>query len=76
MAKKPSSEASKSPAAAQAKAPTRTTPGGFFPLGMLRDDIDRAFDRMFHDWPRFGALMSPDIFGEEFFGKATAIAPR
>ena len=76
MAKKSSSEPSKSLAAAQGKAPSRSSPAGLFPLSMLRDDIDRAFDRMFHDWPRFGALTSPDIFGEEFFGKTTALAPR
>jgi len=62
---------------ARTKAPPPASPASFFPLGMLRDDIDRAFDRMFKDWPRFGAMTVPDVFGNgEFFGKATAIVPR
>ena len=70
-------KASKEPAKAKAKAPAPATPASYFPLSTLRDDIDRAFDRMFKDWPRFGALSVPDFFGStEFFGKTTAIAPR
>lgn len=64
---------------ATSKAPAPAGPASFFPLSMLRDDIDRAFDRMFKDWPRFGAMTVPDVFGSgEIFGKAneTAIAPR
>lgn len=68
---------SKEPAKAKAKAPAPSAPASFFPLSTLRDDIDRAFDRMFQDWPRMGALRPSDFFGGgEFFGKATAIAPR
>jgi len=60
-----------------AKAPAPASPASYFPLSTLRDDIDRAFDRMFKDWPRFGALGMPDFFGgTEFFGKTTALAPR
>jgi HSP20 family protein len=60
-----------------AKAPAPMVPTSYFPLGALRGDIDRAFDRMFKDWPRFGSLMTPDLFnGEGFFGKAAAIEPR
>lgn len=52
-------------------------PATLFPLSMLRDDIDRAFDRMFKDWPRFGSLMTPDFFnGGDIFAKTSAIAPR
>lgn len=62
---------------AKAKAPPPAAPASYFPLSTLRDDIDRAFDRMFKDWPRFGALTMPDFFGSsEFFGKTTAMAPR
>ena len=62
---------------AKTKAPPPASPASYFPLGTLRDDIDRAFDRMFKDWPRFGALTAPDFFGGgEFFGKTGAIAPR
>ena len=68
-------KSSKEPA--KSKAPAPAAPASYFPLGTLRDDIDRAFDRMFKDWPRFGALTAPDFFGgTEFFGKATAIGPR
>ena len=59
-----------------AKTPAPATPATLFPLSMLRDDIDRAFDRMFKDWPRFGGLTTPDFFGGEVFGKTSAIAPR
>jgi HSP20 family protein len=60
-----------------AKTPVPAAPPSLFPLSALRDDIDRAFDRVFKDWPRFGSLMTPDLFnGGEFFGKATAVAPR
>ena len=45
---------SKEPATTKAAPPA--SPASYFPLGALRDDIDRAFDRMFKDWPRFGAL--------------------
>ena len=66
---------SKEPAATKVAPPA--SPASYFPLGTLRDDIDRAFDRMFRDWPRFGAMTMPDIFGgSEFFTKPTAIAPR
>jgi len=62
---------------AKTKAPPPASPASYFPLGTLRNDIDRAFDRMFKDWPRFGALTAPDFFGGgEFFGKTGAIAPR
>jgi HSP20 family protein len=48
----------------------------FFPLSTLRDDIDRAFERMFHDWPRFSGLMPRDLFGNgEIFGSAADAAP-
>ena len=70
-------KASKEPAKAKAKAPAPATPASYFPLSTLRDDIDRAFDRMFKDWPRFGAMTTPDFFGgSEFLGKTTALAPR
>jgi len=60
-----------------AKTPVPASPSTHFPLSALRDDIDRAFDRMFKDWPRFGALAAPDFFGGgEFLGKSTALAPR
>lgn len=65
---------SKEPAKAKAAPPSAAT--SFFPLSTLRDDIDRAFDRMFKDWPRFGTLVPSDFFGGELFGKATAVAPR
>jgi HSP20 family protein len=62
---------------AKAKAPAPATPASFFPLNTLRDDIDRAFDRMFKDWPRFGALSPSDFFsGGEIFGKTSGAAPR
>ena len=50
----------------------------FFPLSTLRDDIDRAFGRMFHDWPRFGSIMPRDLFdnGDLFAKTAAAAAPR
>jgi HSP20 family protein len=68
---------SKEPAKASAKTPAPSAPASFFPLNTLRDDIDRAFDRMFKDWPRFGAMTMPDFFGgSDFFGKTTAAAPR
>lgn len=61
---------------APAKAAPPAVPSSFFPLNMLRGDIDRAFDRMFTDWPRFGSLTQPGAFGNgDFFGKATALAP-
>jgi HSP20 family protein len=61
--------------------PAKSTPpaagSSFFPLNMLRGDIDRAFDRMFADWPRFGGITQPDIFGNGgAFNQATAVAPR
>lgn len=60
-----------------AKAPPTAVPSSFFPLNMLRGDIDRAFDRMFTDWPRFGGIAQSDIFGSGgAFNQATAIAPR
>lgn len=66
----------KTPAAPSKSAPP-ASPSSFFPLGMLRDDIDRAFDRMFKEWPGFGTLSRPDFFGNgELFGGATAMAPR
>jgi HSP20 family protein len=44
---------------------------------MLRGDIDRAFDRIFTDWPRFGGITQSDIFGNGgAFNQATVIAPR
>lgn len=70
MAKhKESTESSKMPAPAGH--------ASFFPLSTLRDDIDRAFDRMFHHWPQFGGLMPRDLFGNgEIFATSSAAAPR
>lgn len=63
--------------AAPSKAAPPASPSSYLPLGMLRDDIDRAFDRMFKDWPSFGTLSRPDFFGNgEFLGRATSMAPR
>jgi hypothetical protein len=45
-----------------AMTPVPAAPPSLFPLSALRDDIDRAFDRVFKDWPRFGSLMTPDLF--------------
>jgi HSP20 family protein len=60
-----------------AKTPVPLAPASFFPLSSFRGDIDRAFDRMFRDWPRFGSLMTPDIFnGNGPLGKMSAIEPR
>lgn len=68
---------SKAPPKGTAKAPAPSAPATFFPLNTLRDDIDRAFDRMFKDWPRFGAMTMPDFFGgSDIFGKTAAVAPR
>lgn len=67
-------KASTPPAKAPAAPPAA---GSYFPLSSLRDDIDRAFDRMFRDWPRFGSLMTPDIFnGDGLFSKTGAVEPR
>lgn len=62
----------------ESKVPAASSPASTFPLGMLRDDIDRAFDRMFRDWPRVGGLMGRDFFngGEDVWTKSSAIAPR
>ncbi|MEQ9448988.1 MAG: hypothetical protein RLN70_08790, partial [Rhodospirillaceae bacterium] len=49
------------------KTPTVSAPPSAFPLTMLRDDIDRAFDRMFADWPRFGGLMGRGFFDDATF---------
>ena len=59
------------------KMPAPSGHTSFFPLSTLRGDIDRAFERMFHDWPRFGSLMPRDLFGDgEIFTTASALAPR
>lgn len=65
-------KASTPPAKAPAAAPASSS---YFPLSSLRDDIDRAFDRMFRDFPRFGGLMTPDFFNAPL-GKMAAIEPR
>ena len=58
------------------KTPTVETPVAARPLSMLRDDIDRAFDRMFADWPRFSGLTSGSIFDNDaFFAKPGVAAP-
>lgn len=58
------------------KTPTVKTPPAAMPLGMLRDDIDRAFDRMFADWPKFGGLTGRGFFDDDaFFAKPGAAAP-
>ena len=62
--------------AASAKTPAPTTPSSMFPLTHLRDDIDRAFDRMFKDWPRLGGLVPTEMLGGDYFGRASAAAPR
>lgn len=55
----------------------KAAPPAFFPLSTLRDDIDRAFDRMFRDWPSFGALARWEPFKEmEFWTRPTLISPR
>ena len=69
MAKQKSST---SPAKAPAGAPAAAS---FLPLSSLRDDIDRAFDRMFSNWPRFESLMPTDFFSAPL-SKMTAIEPR
>ncbi len=52
------------------------TPSAAMPLSLLRDDIDRAFDRMFADWPRFGDLTRRGIFDNDaFFAKPDVAAP-
>ena len=58
-----------------AKKSAPLTPASFFPLGTLRDDIDRAFDRMFKEWPRMGSLTT-DFFGGELFPRTTVASPR
>lgn len=58
------------------KTPSASTPPGAMPLTMLRDDIDRAFDRMFADWPKFGGLMGRGFFDDEsFFTKPNVALP-
>jgi len=58
------------------KTPTVGTPPGAQPLSMLRDDIDRAFDRMFADWPKFGGLMGRGFFDDEpLFAKPGVAMP-
>lgn len=71
MAKQKSNEA-------EAKVPAASSSASTFPLGMLRDDIDRAFDRMFRDWPRMGGIMGRDLFngGDDVWTKTSAVAPR
>lgn len=52
------------------------TPPSALPLSALRDDIDRAFDRMFEDWPKFGGLMGRGFFDDDtFFAKPGVTAP-
>ena len=51
-------------------------PMSALPLSMLREDIDRAFDRMFADWPRFGGLMGRGFFDDDtFFTKPSVAMP-
>lgn len=58
------------------KTPAASTPPGALPLSMLRDDIDRAFDRMFADWPKFGGLMGRRFFDDEaLFAKPGVALP-
>ena len=60
-----------------AKTPAPAGRSSMFPLGMLRDDIDRAFDRLFHDWPRFGSMRPSDLFGNgDLLTRTGAVAPR
>lgn len=47
------------------KLPAGSTPLAALPLSTLRDDIDRAFDRMFADWPKFGGLMGRGFFDDD-----------
>lgn len=58
------------------KAPAVTPPPSALPLSALRDDIDRAFDRMFADWPKFGGLIGRGFFEDDsFFTKPGAATP-
>lgn len=58
------------------KTPAVKTPPSALPLSMLRDDIDRAFDRMFADWPKFGELMGRGFFDDDtFFPKPGVATP-
>jgi HSP20 family protein len=47
----------------------------FRPLGLLRDDIDVAFDRMFKSWPFQSRALDVGPFAESFGGDA-ALQPR
>lgn len=57
---------------------TSTTPAPVSsPISLLREDIDRAFDRMFSGWPGFGSLFPRDVFGTDDIGSyGGALAPR
>jgi len=58
------------------KTPAVGTPLAALPLSMLRDDIDRAFDRMFADWPKLGGLMGRGFFDDDnFFAKPGVAMP-
>ncbi len=61
----------------EGKAEKAAPPPALFPLNALRGDIDRAFDRMFRDWPSFGSLAGWEPFKEmESWARPTALAPR
>jgi len=47
----------------------------FRPLGLLRDDIDVAFDRMFKSWPFQSRVLDAGSFADSFGGDG-ALQPR
>lgn len=58
------------------KPPADTPTPSTLPLSALRDDIDRAFDRMFADWPKFGGLMGRGFFDDDtYFAKPGVATP-